>query len=130
MLSDDKITETESKYLAIDSGDMTAELVNEIRNYIYLNKFEQHCYLEWLLVRWTNIRKNKTQLPTRTTYASINETVILFGLKVPDKIKRYYSTFKSGDWICRICGDHQFSNNKVCRICKSSKPSPVGNNVI
>ena len=45
MLSEDKITETEAVYIAIDSGELTDEIIFKLRDHIYNANFEQHCYL-------------------------------------------------------------------------------------
>ena len=109
MLSEDKITETEAVYISIDSGMLTDEIIFELRDNIYNANFEQHCYLEWLLIRWTILRKNPQHLPKRIVKldTSIKNTT-------HKKIK-----FKPGDWLCNICNDHQFANNKYCRMCNT-----------
>ena len=65
MLTNTQITETEAVFVALDSGDMTDNLVFEIREHVYYKSFEQHCYLQWLLDRWTILRKHAHHLPTR-----------------------------------------------------------------
>ena len=45
---------------------MIPYLTDKLREYIYNNNFEQHCYLDWLLDRWTILRKHRHQLPKRT----------------------------------------------------------------
>ena len=30
--------------------------------------------------------------------------------------------WKSGDWSCTKCGDHQFASNKLCRLCGAPRP--------
>lgn len=33
--------------------------------------------------------------------------------------------YKTGDWTCAGCGDHQFARNRVCRKCGAQPPSAV-----
>ena len=116
MLTDTQITETEAVFFALDSGDLTHETIFELREYIYNNNFEQHCYLQWLLIRWTILRKNKHHLPTRT----VNHDI-----PVPLKKEKTFK-FKPGDWKCIKCNDHQFAKNTVCRVCGSTKITLMG----
>ena len=36
-----------------------------IKEHIFKDNFEQHCYLDWLLNRWIHIRKHKYDLPRK-----------------------------------------------------------------
>ena len=65
MLDYNTITLIEALYLTLDSGYVSNSVANEIRENVYINNFEQHCYLEWLLNRWTLLRKYKNDLPKR-----------------------------------------------------------------
>ena len=65
MLDYNTITLTEAIYITLDSGYVNDIVANEIRENIYKDNFEQHCYLEWLLNRWTLLRKSKYDLPKR-----------------------------------------------------------------
>jgi hypothetical protein len=33
-----------------------------------------------------------------------------------------HADWKSGDWSCAKCGDHQFASNKLCRLCGAPRP--------
>ena len=118
MLTDTEITETESVFLALDSGDLTDEIIFKLREYIYNKYFEQHCYLDWLLDRWTILRKHRHQLPKRTIKNLMDRREVY--AYVPDKKKKTFQ-FKPGDWRCIKCTDHQFAKNTVCRVCGSTK---------
>ena len=89
MLSNRQINDTEAVYLIIDSGKIEGDLINEIRKLLHNEYFEQYCYLDWLLCRWTIIRKDKQHLPQK--YVSLNETVVT-------REKGFSS--KKGDWEC------------------------------
>ena len=39
------------------------------------------------------------------------------------------SSFKSGDWYCRNCNDHQFAKNTKCRMCGNPRPSNISSPV-
>ena len=67
MLDNNTITLTEAICLVIDSDHVNNFVVNMIREHIYKDNFEQHCYLDWLLNRWIHIRTHKYDLPRRTT---------------------------------------------------------------
>ena len=74
MLTNKQINDTEAVCLIIDSGKINGDLINEIRKRLRNEYFEQYCYLDWLLCRWTVIRKDKQHLPKK--YVSLNEAVI------------------------------------------------------
>ena len=67
MLDNNIITLTEAIFLVIDSDYVNSFVVNMIKEHIYKENFEQHCYLDWLLNRWIHIRTHKYDLPRRTT---------------------------------------------------------------
>ena len=67
MLDNNTITLTEAIFLVIDSDYVNSFVVNMIKEHIYKENFEQHCYLDWLLNRWIHIRTHKYDLPRRTT---------------------------------------------------------------
>ena len=85
MLTDTDIIITESVFLALDSGDLTDEIIFKLREYIYNKYFEQHCYLDWLLDRWTILRKHRHQLPKRTIKNLMDRREVY--AYVPDKKK-------------------------------------------
>jgi hypothetical protein len=116
MLNDDQITEAECVYLSIDSGGLSDDAIFKCREYIYNKCHEQHVYLEWLLIRWTNLRKGFTHLPKRVENTNTGITFTL----VKQKKLNNYRKYKNGDWICNNCGDHQFSKNTICRMCNTT----------
>ena len=67
MLDYNTITLIEAIYITLDSGYVNDIVANEIRENIYKDNFEQHCYLDWLLNRWIHIRTHKYDLPRRRT---------------------------------------------------------------
>ena len=58
MLDNNTITLTEAIFLVIDSDYVNSFVVNMIKEHIFKNNFEQHCYLDWLLNRWIYILEN------------------------------------------------------------------------
>ena len=67
MLDNNIITLTEAIFLVIDCKCVNNFVENMIKEHIYKENFEQHCYLDWLLNRWIHIRTHKYDLPRRTT---------------------------------------------------------------
>ena len=65
MLDNNTIKLTESLFLVIDSDYVNSFVVNMIKEHIFKDNFEQHCYLDWLLNRWIYIRKHKYDLPRK-----------------------------------------------------------------
>ena len=65
MLDNNTITLTEAIFLVIDSDYVNSFVVNMIKEHIFKDNFEQHCYLDWLLNRWIYIRKHKYDLPRK-----------------------------------------------------------------
>ena len=79
MLNDSEITLVESIYLVLDRDILTSEIALQIQDYVYKHNFEQHVYLQWLINRWSFLKRDKHHLPLRTI--NINNHV----LQTPDK---------------------------------------------
>ena len=112
MLDYNTITLIEALYITLDSGYINDSVANTIRENVYINNFEQHCYLEWLLNRWTLLRKHKHDLPKRK-----------IELKNIDlkKNKGFVYKFLYGDWYCKNCNFHSFARNTYCPNCGTIK---------
>ena len=67
MLDNHTIKLTVSSFLVIDNDYVNDVDKNMIKELIFKDNFEQHCYLDWLLNRWIHIRTHKYDLPRRTT---------------------------------------------------------------
>ena len=113
MLTNKQINETETIYQIIDSGKIYDDLINQIRKLLHNEYFGQSVYLEWLLFRWTILRKDKQHLPKR--HVSLNEAVT--------REQRF--SFKKGDWECTNCRYHNFHKNIICRSCNSIHPCVI-----
>ena len=107
MLDNNTITLTEAIFLVLDSDYVNNFVVNMIKEHIYKENFEQHCYLDWLLNRWIHIRTHKYDLPRRKTELKKNK-----GLSYK---------YKNGDWYCINCGYHSFAKHNFCRRCGTMK---------
>jgi hypothetical protein len=116
MLSDADITEIEGVFQLIDNGVITHDTTERFLELLSQRDIERYALLNWMLNRWTILRKNKNHLPKRRVELN---TCITLGLTVPDKKKRCCHKFKRGDWLCVVCNDHQFANNPICRVCNT-----------
>ena len=105
MPDNNTIALTEAIYITLDSGYVNNIVANTIRENVYINNFEQHCYLEWLLNRWTLLRKYKYDLPKRKN----------------DLKKGLTNKYRYGDWYCINCGFHSFARNYHCPRCGTIK---------
>ena len=112
MLDYNTITLIEALYLALDSGYVSNSGANEIRENVYNNNFEQYCYLEWLLNRWTLLRKYKYDLPKRKIELKNIELKSNKGLT---------NKHRYGDWYCINCRFHSFARNMYCPRCGTIK---------
>ena len=83
MLTDNQITMVEAVYLAIDNGELSEELCQNLVDNMYLQSKECHIYLIWLLNRWRfALRKHKYHLPIRTKHRIDLSTLIKQSQKV------------------------------------------------
>ena len=67
MLNDTEITLVEGVYLAISYGELPDEVELQIQHYIYKHNFEQYVYLQWLINRWSFLKRDEHHMPLRTT---------------------------------------------------------------
>ena len=65
MLSPSQITEVEAIYICRNYSTITDDLFAVLIEHFYDTNLEQFIYLKWLIQRWTLLRKNKHQMPTR-----------------------------------------------------------------
>ena len=65
MLSPRQITEVEAIYICKNYGTITDDLYAVCIEHFHATNLEQFIYLKWLIQRWTLLRKNKHQMPTR-----------------------------------------------------------------
>ena len=73
MLNESEITLVESVYLVLDREVLTSEIALQIQDYVYKHNFEQHVYLQWLINRWSVLKRDKHHLPLRRL--NLNEYV-------------------------------------------------------
>ena len=64
-LSNIEIVEAEALFLCIDWGVISEEQGKNIMTNMKQRSFEQYVYLEWLLLRWTLLRKDNKHLPVK-----------------------------------------------------------------
>ena len=64
-LTNIEIIEAEAIFLCIDWGVISEEKAKEIMINIKNKSWEQYVYLEWLLLRWTLLRKDHKHLPAK-----------------------------------------------------------------
>ena len=64
-LSNIEIIEAEAIYLCIDWNVITEEQKETAMKNTNKKNWEQYVYLEWLIYRWTTIRKHNKHLPAR-----------------------------------------------------------------
>ena len=76
MLTDNQITMVEAVYLAIDNGELSEELCQNLVDNMYLQSKECHIYLIWLMNRWAFLRKHRSHLPIRTKHCIALSTLI------------------------------------------------------
>ena len=112
MLDYNTITLTEALYITLDSGYVNDIVADIIRENVYINNFEQHCYLELLLNRWTLLRESKYDLPKR---------IIKLKNIVLKSNKGLANKYRYGDWYCIKCGFHSFARNYHCPRCGTIK---------
>ena len=65
MLSPSQITEVEAIYICKIYERITDDLYAVCIEHFYDTNLEQFIYLKWLIQRWTLLRKNQHQMPTR-----------------------------------------------------------------
>jgi hypothetical protein len=106
MLTEYQITMVEAIYSLIEHKGFSSELCDNLISEVQSQSNEEYAYLHWLLMRWTFLKTNPHHLPARNT--SVNVSV---------RIRKNKQRVLPGDWICTACGDHQFANNTVCRLC-------------
>ena len=58
----------EAVYLAIDKGEVSEEICQNLVDHMYSDNKECHIYLIWLLNRWLQIRLHRTHLPIRNKH--------------------------------------------------------------
>ena len=103
MLDNHTIKLTESIFLVIDSDYVNDVDKNMIKEHIFKDNFEQHCYLDWLIHRWVHIRKHKYDLPRKK------------------KNTGFTNKHLNGDWYCINCNYHSFAKHNFCRRCGTMK---------
>ena len=108
MLNDSEITVVESIYLVLDRDILTSEIALQIQDYVYKHNFEQHVYLQWLINRWSFLKRDKHHLPLRRL--NLNKYVELHPIvKIRNKKKLY--------WKCKSCSNHQPARHNFCSFC-------------
>ena len=65
MLNDCEITEIEFIFVLIDSGVIPSFTTLRFLEWLKKKDIERLAYLNWLLVRWVQIRVDKNHLPQR-----------------------------------------------------------------
>jgi hypothetical protein len=65
MLSPRQITEVEAIYICRNYNTISDNLYAVFIEHFYDTNLEQFIYLRWLIQRWTLLRKNQHQMPTR-----------------------------------------------------------------
>ena len=65
MLNDSEITLVESIYLVLEGDILTDEMQLLLKDYVYRHNFEQHVYQQWLINRWSVLKRDKHHLPLR-----------------------------------------------------------------
>ena len=76
MLTQKQITEVEAIFIARDYNCISDDIfVNSIEHFYKINLY-QFMYLKWLITRWTIIRKQRYQMPTRILYISLEQSYL------------------------------------------------------
>ena len=65
MLNDCETTELECIFMLIERGVIPSFTTLRYLDWLKKNDIERYAYLYWLLVRWVEIRVDKTHLPQR-----------------------------------------------------------------
>jgi len=65
MLNDCAITEIECIFVLIDHNVIPSFTILRFLDWLKKMDIERFAYLNWLLVRWVKIRRNKNHLPQR-----------------------------------------------------------------
>ena len=65
MLNDCETTEIECIFMLIDCGFIPPFTCVRFIEWLKKNDIERFAYLNWLLVRWTVLRRDKNHLPQR-----------------------------------------------------------------
>ena len=65
MLSDCEMIEAECIFLLIDNGIISNEICVEFLESTYHTNYEMFVLLDWMLMRWVLLRKQKFHLPKR-----------------------------------------------------------------
>ena len=65
MLNDCEITEIECIFVLFDHGVILSFTILRFLDWLKKKDIERFAYLNWLLVRWTKIRRDKNHLPQR-----------------------------------------------------------------
>ena len=65
MLNDCETAEIECIFMLIDCGFIPSFTTLRFLEWLKKNDIERFAYLNWLLVRWTMLRRDKTHLPQR-----------------------------------------------------------------
>ena len=107
MLNESEITLVESVYLVLDRDVLTSEIVLQIQDYVYKHNFEQHVYLQWLINRWSVLKRDKHHLPLRRL--NLNKYVESHPIvKLQNQKKQ---------WECKSCYYRQSRHHNFCSFC-------------
>ena len=74
-MKDEEIDTAEHLYVWISNGYLNGKVANDIVR--ILEKTECGVYLEWLLNRWSMLRRDKNHLPKRITKKNISINLLI-----------------------------------------------------
>ena len=115
MLNESEITLVESVYLALDLDVLTSEIALQIQDYVYKHNFEQHVYLlQWLINRWSFLKRDKHHLPLRTI--NLNKYVECIHIHHP------IIQIQNKKRKCKSCSHQQSAKHNICSSCGFTKP--------
>jgi len=107
MLNDSEITLVESIYLVLEGDILTDEMQLLLNDYVYRHNFEQHVYLQWLINRWSFLKRDKHHFPLRRL--NLNKYVELHPIVKLQNTKKI--------WECKSCYLKQSARHNFCSSC-------------